>query len=274
MPKLPNWLKVVISSLVLACLGLAAAAVYLLSALDHANDKLSRLEGRISDLAHPDGATRSAHDKLTDIGEQLGQLRKQSSDLADRVDVLTLKLRATSRRLDLIEAGNLEDLGIDELVNQKLSDKIDERRERLSGRHRPSVERLGEYLGLSAGQQQRVAEAIDRAKDDVWEMLNQRRQDGRALTDDLAEILNAPLAPDVKKKQLLSKLFKEGPPNSEDSYFTEIMEIRSGALDGFYGALNAEQQAKFKSMGIDPFGVQTGYSPFRDEVWKALMGGQ
>ena len=272
MPKLPGWIKVVLVLLVLVCAGLAAATAYILSALGDARDQLTRLDGRLADLAHPDGATKSAFDKLGDVGRQLTELREQNDQLADRVDALTLKLRATGRRLDLFETGDLEDLGIDELVDQKLSERIVERRQTMAGRRRPTVEKLGEYLGLSAGQQQRVAAAIDRAKDDVWEVLNTRRNDGRSLIDDLSETLNSPLAPAAKKKQLLSKLFKEGPPDSEDSYFTEIMEIRSGALDDFYGALTADQHKKFKGMGIDPFGVQTGYSPFRDEVWKAVMG--
>jgi hypothetical protein len=273
MSQLPGWIKALLVALVLACVGLAAAAAYMLSALGEAREELSRLDERITDLTHPDGATRSALGKLGDVGGELAALREQNEQLTDRVDALGLKLRATGRRLDLFETGDLEDLGIDELVDQKLSARLAEQRT-LSGRKRPSIDKLAEYLGLSAGQQQRITATIDRAKDDVWDVLNTRRNDGRTLVDDLSEILNAPLSPEVKKKQLLSKLFKEGPPDSEDSYFTEIMEIRSGALDDFYGALTAEQQGKFETMGLDPFGVQTGYSPFRDEVWKALMDGK
>ncbi|MBW2278944.1 MAG: hypothetical protein JRF63_15730 [Deltaproteobacteria bacterium] len=272
MSKLPGWIKVLLFVLLLACAGLAATSAYMLSALGDANDELVRLEGQITDLAHPDGATKSAFDKLGDVSQQIAALHKQNEQLTDRVDALTLKLRATGRRLDLFETGDLEDLGIDELVDQKLSDRLAERRQTMAGRKRPSVDKLAAYLGLSAGQQQRITSSIDSAKDDVWEILSTPRGDGRTLVDDLSETLNAPLAPAVKKKQLMSKLFKEGPPDSEDSYFTEIMGIRSGALDDFYGVLTADQQTKFKSMGIDPFGVQTGYSPFRDEVWKAIMG--
>lgn len=272
MSKLPGWNKVVLAVLVLACAGLAAASVYVLAALGEATEQLTRFEGQLADLAHPDGATRSVHDKLGDVSEQLAKLQEQSAELTDRVDALTLKLRATGRRLDLFETGDLEDLGIDELVDRKLSQQLVERRQQLAGRRRPTVDKLGEYLDLNAGQQQRIAAVIDRAKDDVWEVLSTQRGDGRSLMDDLAETLNAPLAPEVKKKQLLSKLFKEGPPDSEDSYFTKIMEIRSGALDDFYGVMTQDQLGKFKTMGIDPFGVQTGYSPFRDEVWKTLMG--
>jgi len=272
MSKLPGWIKLSLVVLVLACAGLTAATAHVLSELGEARDELERLEGQITDLVHPDGATKSAHAKLGDVGEQIAELRKQNEQLTDRVDALSLKLRATGRRLDLFETGDLEDLGIDELVDQKLSDRIAERRQTMEGRKRPDVDKLADYLGLSAGQQQRITASIDRAKDDVWEILSAPRGDGRTLVDDLSETLNAPLAPDVKKKQLMSKLFKEGPPDSEDSYFTEIMEIRSGALDEFYGVLTAEQQTRFKGMGIDPFGVQTGYSPFRDEVWKAIMG--
>jgi len=267
----PGWIKLVIALLALACVGLAAATAYVLSALGEAREELDRLDGQLSDMAHPDGATRSALGKLGDVGEQLTALREQNAQLADRVDALTLKLRATDRRLDMFETGDLEDLGIDELVDQKLSQRIAER-QTLTGRQRPTVDKLGEYLGLNAGQQQRIASTIDRAKDDVWEILSTRRSDGRSLVDDLSDVINAPLSPEVKKKQILSKLFKEGPPDSEDSYFTEIMEVRSGALDEFYGVLSADQHEKFKTMGIDPFGVQTGYSPFRDEVWKAVMG--
>jgi hypothetical protein len=274
MSKQPGWIKALLVVLVLACIGLGAAWAYVGQALGRATDEITRLEGEIADLAHPDGATRSAYDELGKTGSAIEELRKQQAELADRVDALMLKLRSTDKRLDSVEAGDLEDLGIDNLVDQKLSERIAERRHTMAGRKRPSIDKIAEYLGLSAGQQQRLADTIDRAKDDVWEMLNERREDGRTLADDLAEILNSPVAPKTKKKQLLSKLFKEAPLGSEDSYFTKMMEIRSGALDGFNGILTADQHAKFKGMGIDPFGIQTGYSPFRDEVWKTIMGGQ
>jgi hypothetical protein len=274
MSKPGGWIKAVVVVLALCCAALAIAAIYLTTALGEATGKLERVETRLADLAHPDGATKSAFDKLGRAGAELSALKEQNAKLADRIDALQLKLRSTDRRLDSIEAGDLEDLGIDELVDQRLSQRIVESRKKLGERRRPTVERLAEYLGLSAGQQQRVTGTIDRAKDDVWELLNEQRADGRTLVDDLSETFNSPLAPEAKKKQLLKQLFQEGPPGTEDSYFTKIMEIRSGALDDFYGILDDGQQGKFKGMGIDPFGIQTGYSPFRDEVWKAVMGGQ
>lgn len=262
-----KWIR--IAFIALACFGMLAAAAYTIAGLHEALDQISRLEGQIADLSHQkDGAGSS------NLDEAIARLRAQGEELDERIDVLTLKMRATSRRLDSVEAGDLDDLGIDDLVDQKLSEHLTERRKSLTAARRPSVERLGEYLTLTTGQEHRVAQVIDRAKDDVWEVLNTRREDGQTLMEGVVETLKTPLAPEVKKERLLSQLFNQGPPGSEDSYFTTIMEIRAGALDDFYTILDDGQDTKFKTMGIDPFAIQTGYSPFRDEFWKTVMSGQ
>ncbi|MFO8071452.1 MAG: Spy/CpxP family protein refolding chaperone [Polyangia bacterium] len=262
--KSSRWLVVALVVLLAVSVALAGWVASLGSRLEKTGSRLEHLEARIADLFHPDGAARSAAERVSELSERLAEMKKSRSELIDRIDAVLLKMRANSRRLDAIEAGDLEDLGIEELVDRKLVETVQRARMGKGNRKRPPVEQLAQYLELTPAQQQRIRDTIDAAKDDLLELMRAERRDGSTLGSDLAAVMRSKADPEAKRKAVMSELFGKSPPGTNESYFTRIMDLRAESLDEFYQVLDDSQYEKFRSLGVDPFAVQTGYSPFRD----------
>ncbi len=262
--KSSKWLVVALVVLLAVSIALAGWVASLGSRLEKAGSRLEHLEARIADLSHPDGAARSAAERVFELSERLDAMQQSRAELIDRIDAVLLKMRANSKRLDAIEAGDLEDLGIEDLVDRKLIETVQRARMGKNKGKRPPVEQLAQYLELTPAQQQRIRDLIDGAKDDLLELMRAERRDGGTLGSDLAEVMRTKAGPEAKRKAVMSELFGKSPPGTNESYFTRIMDMRAESLDEFYEALDDSQYEKFRSLGIDPFAVQTGYSPFRD----------
>jgi hypothetical protein len=263
----PNVPRLAVFVLLLALAGVIGLAIMQYQRLGEARRRIDRLEGRVNDLLDARGAAGGGG---ADAAASLDELKRADEDLGRRIDTLLLRTVSNTKRLDSVEAGNLDELGLEEFVEQKIGQTLGQG-QRLASR-RPEIDRVAEYLGLSDRQRTRIADIIDRSKDEVWKLMQDARADGSNLSASLAEALNAPTSPEQKKKAMADQLFNHGPPGSADSYFTHMMEIRTGALDDFQGTLTAEQQARWKGMGLDPFAIQTGYTPFKKAVQEVVEG--
>jgi hypothetical protein len=249
----PAFQKFAALVLLLALAGAIGLAVVQYSRLGEVRWRIDRLDGRVNELLARES---------TGAGDE--------DDIAGRLDDLRRANEALGKRLDSIEAGDLEDLGLEDYVEQKVGETLGQGT--TLNTRRPDLDRVAEYLGLSDRQRARVADIIDRSKDDVWKLMQETGADGRSLSEGVKEALTAPVAPEKKNEAMADQLFNHGPVGSEDSYFTHMMDIRAEALDTFQGTLTAEQQAKWKGMGFDLFAIQTGYTPFRKAVQEAVAG--
>jgi hypothetical protein len=261
-----NASRLLVTVLLLALAGVIGLAIVQYQRLGEAGRRIERLEGRVDGLLAEDGNPRDPGD----IATRLDELRAADEALGRRVDALLLRTTANTRRLDSIAAGDLGGLGLDAFVAQKVDETLGKPRPMAD--NRPELDRVAEYLGLSDHQRRQVADIIDRSKDDVWRMMHERRPDGSDLAGNVTEILNTPMAPDKKLKAMTEGLFQHGPPGSEDSYFTHMMEIRTRALDDFGQTLTDDQRARWKGMGFDLFSIQTGHSPFKQAADELLQG--
>ncbi len=253
--------------LLLALAGAIGLAVVQYSRLGEVRRRIDRLDGRVNEVLARESTGAGDED---DIAGRLDDLRRANEALGKRLDTLLLRTTANTKRLDSIEAGDLEDLGLEDYVEQKVGETLGQGT--TLNTRRPDLDRVAEYLGLSDRQRARVADIIDRSKDDVWKLMQETGADGRSLSEGVKEALTAPVAPEKKNEAMADQLFNHGPAGSEDSYFTHMMDIRAEALDTFQGTLTAEQQAKWKGMGFDLFAIQTGYTPFRKAVQEAVAG--
>jgi Spy/CpxP family protein refolding chaperone len=200
-------------------------------------------------------------------------MRAQVDELEDTISALVLKLRANSKRLDRLEAGDLGDLGIDALIDRKLDETIAMRAGAGLGR-RPDMEALGDRLGLDGRQRQQITSLLDKAKARVYDVMAADMGDGRDMMDSMLETMRGKGSREDKTRKVLSDMFNQNVPGSDDSYFSTLMDIRTSSVSGFQQILTPEQLASFKSLNIDFFGIQTGYSPFSEELQQVLAGGQ
>jgi len=269
----PIWMKWTLGAIAAAVLAVLGLSIYLWSAVDDASERIAHLDDQVVELAYPDGAFQSAAKKIGRVDESIASLEEENRAIRDRLDALLLKLRANGKRLDDLEAGDLADLGLEELIDKRLGEKIIEGRTRaLKSRIRTPVDKLGEQLDLTERQKKQITTALDRAKEEVYEVMTAERDDGGSLMQDMVDILRGPDRPRRKKRKILGRLFNGSAPGSDQSYFTDIMEIRAEAADSFQNALNDEQLGAFKKSGMSIFGIQTGYTPFTDSIQDAFEG--
>jgi hypothetical protein len=234
----------------------------------------------VRDLEKRAAATKDALDGLADsinAREEMDAAARKSGSEGDgaskrQLEAMMLKLGAVSRRLDALEAGDIENLGIETLIDRKLLEKMPPGRG--MARRFAQLDAISEKLGLSDAQKRRAAEVIDRAKTDVIDILRAEDEDGLSMSERIAEHVKEPGTRAEKTRRILTDLFDKEVPGTSDSYFSTIMGVRQNAITDFKGGLTDQQLSTFGGLGIDVFGIETGYSPFAEEMKSALTGKQ
>ena len=267
------WKKIVTVLLALLLILTAGLGVYLTTAVGQIRSRLDRLEDEVLDLAHPDGATRSAATRMKKMSAEMADITERLKSLDDRIGAILLKARANSRRLDSLEAGDLSDLGLGALINRKLTGGADG-----VGPLGPStgrdIDSIGDKIQLTDLQRRRVTNLMDKAKEDVLNVLSAARQEDPELVEYIGNALNS--GEDIKSiaNQLLPKLFNNNVPGTDESYFSALLDIRQNATAGFKDILSADQFDAFGKLELDIFGIGTGYSPFKKEGEKLATENQ
>ena len=267
------WKKIETALLVLLLITTAGLGVYLVTTVDQIRDRLGRLEDEVLDLAHPDGATRSAATRMKKMSADMADLTERIKALDDRIGAILLKARANSKRLDNLEAGDLSDLGLGALIDQKLKEGAHG-----AGPLGPStgrdIDSIGDKIQLTDLQRRRIANLMNKAKEDVMSVLTAARQEDPELVEYIGKVMRS--GEDIKSiaNQLLPKLFNNNVPGTDESYFSTLLDIRQNATVDFRDILSADQFDTFGKLGIDIFGIGTGYSPFKKEGEKLATENQ
>jgi hypothetical protein len=200
--------------------------------------------------------------------------RRNGADGGDaskrQLDAVTLKLAALGRRLDALEAGDIQDLGIETLIDRKLLEKMPQ--DWGGTRRLAQLDAVAARLGLSDAQKKRAAEIIDRAKSQLVEALRKSDQDGVTMSERIADRIKGPGNREQKMRGILTDLFDQNVPGTNDSYFTTLAGIRQGAVTDFQDSLTSDQLAAFNNLGIGVFAIDTGYTPFAEEMRNTLTG--
>ncbi|MCK9462003.1 MAG: hypothetical protein M0R80_20425 [Proteobacteria bacterium] len=238
-----------------------------------------RLTFAVQDLEARLDAAKESVDGLADALNAKNELdaaaRAADADGAESkrdLEPVMLKLRALSRRLDALEAGDIEDLGIESLIDRKLLEKMPPGG--APGQRSVKLDDVSEKLGLTDAQKKRAAEVIDGAKQEVLDVLRAEDDDGLSMADRIAGHVKGPGTRAEKTRRILTDLFDRSVPGSDESYFTAMANARQGAITDFKSGLSDDQLSAFGGLGIDVFGIETGYSPFAAEMKSALTGHQ
>ncbi|MBI3098741.1 MAG: hypothetical protein HYY93_10955 [Planctomycetes bacterium] len=122
----------------------------------------------------------------------------------------------------------------------------------------PKFAHFAEWLGLDTEQSETAREAIGRGQADLMVTLAAEREDGRNI---LKEFLQKLLA--GREGPALAVL-GETMPNSEQTYFERVVEIKSGVESILEECLDEEQFEKYRSSGIDLFKIKVGSLRWKD----------
>ena len=267
------WKKIETLLLVLLLITTAGLGIYLVTAVGQIQNRIGRLEDEVLDLAHPDGATRSAATRMKKMSADMADLTDRLKALDDRIGAILLKARANSKRLDSLEAGDLSDLGLGALIDRKLQGGAQGAGPLGSFAGR-DIDSIGDKIQLTDLQRRRVANLMDKAKEDVMDVLTAARQEDPELVEYIGNVMRS--GEDIKNvaNQLLPKLFNNNVPGTDESYFSALLDIRQNAAADFENILSADQLDAFGKLEIDIFGIGTGFSPFKKEGEKLATENQ
>lgn len=255
-------IKIALVVLFVVAAASAALAVRLTLALDRLEERATATRNALEELT----ATVAARDEAPDTMLPSGSGDVQKADL----ETLMLKLRAVSRRLDALEAGDIEDLGIASLIDRKLGESA--AKGLPLGQGFAKMDDIGSKLQMSEAQKKRATDIIDRARAEIVDILHTRDASGRTMAERIALRLKEPGSRANKTENIVSDMFDSNVPGTDESYFTALMNVRQGAIEQFQGSLSQEQLDAFGGMGVDVFAIETGYSPFAAEWQSALSG--
>jgi hypothetical protein len=218
--------------------------------LSRTQHKLGRFDDRLSDL------------RYSQSGSIVNKSSKTPGIDVEKLRSLELKLAAIQTRIASIE--NREDepeKQIDELVDRKLGEKMldvlgegdDDRSSHMT------MDEMGEKLSLSENQKMRVADTINRGRERILELASEAIDAYPEGAEEMKAIVHSKATSRKKMLQIAKKLQSNSPPDSDQSYYETIINLRSEAIQEIKSTLTAEQFAKFQKTGVGLVGIRTGY---------------
>lgn len=262
--KTPFSLKLLLSIVAAAALASGAAAFRLSKAVDSLETRASANKRAIDDLA----AAVLGHEER-EAAQRPGAAAAgaQAGDL----DAVMLKLQALGRRVEALEAGDIDELGIQEVIDNRLSQKMASAMGRRPGRI--TLDAMAGDLGMSEAQKKRAAEIVNRSKADVASLLNSQGADGRSMSERIADIAKGPGSRGEKDRRAFELMSATTVPGRDESYVSAIVGIREDAIAEFKSNLTEEQLSRLQNTRIKLFGIDTGFSPVAAGMEDAMGGG-
>ncbi|MBW2262946.1 MAG: hypothetical protein JRG91_13295 [Deltaproteobacteria bacterium] len=233
-------------------------------------------------------------DRLAGVEESLEELEgaaelaealvESQEELEDQVDAIRASTVYSSGKLSTLDTKVDHDMGdlastlaglfpqIETLVDQKVEEKLGGTGKAARPRFK-SMDALAEDLALNQYQKQKTGEIFNQAKYEAFEVVNQPREDGTSIVQELRDTVMSSSKPHKDGMKVLMKLMVENVPGTDETYFSRLTKIREDAIDEAGENMSPEQAAKLGSMSVNAYAVETGYNPLTD-FFKDAMGGE
>ena len=216
-------------------------------------DRLARLEARPRPAAEPEAA------------KEIDALRAEIA----RVEAKAAAAPARAPSAGPAPAVTPEDVRqiVDERLEAKASTADAAKKPGASGGgddRKVPLHDLAKELELDPATQARVAEAANRAKREIFDVLKTPRADG---TEMAADLMQAFLSGDAQKTtQVFQRLFTEKVPGSDQTYLAAVAIIQDRARQTLRGTMGDAVYGRFEHMSVRPENIETGWDPWADYV--------
>lgn len=236
------------------------------------DDRLTAMEKSVGDI-----------EATEELAEALIEMKDDMDELEDEVDNIRASSIHSSGQIESLDTKIEHDVGdlestlsgmfpqIEDLVEQKVDEKLASQGKLPRPRYK-SMEDLAQDLGLNQFQQQKTGEIFNQAKFEAFEVVNQPREDGTSIVEELKDTVLSSSHPHKDGMKVLMKLMVENVPGTDETYFSRLAKIREDAIDEAGETMSPEQATKLKSMNINAYAVDTGYNPLMDFFKEAMSG--
>ncbi|MHC4607767.1 MAG: hypothetical protein ACYTAF_12705 [Planctomycetota bacterium] len=158
--------------------------------------------------------------------------------------------------------------GLRDLVRREITRKVAEieLREKLQGDewNPRNLDDLAVSLELSPGQSDQMVRVMDRAKEEIFNMVLLPTPDGPSILDDVVDAMADPENAEERTRQALRRLFVEKVPGRNQTYINEILDVYMRTKDRMGQHLGEDQKILFDVLNVDVIQFDTGYDPFGD----------
>jgi len=253
--KSPLWLKAVLVVLAAAVLVLAGLYSWERVALSLLRKRLAEVEGGLAQITAQRRASSAETAVPADLQAGLDECRAGLARMERRQNTLLAHYRTATR-----DPGST-----DEGLESALADRLGP--QGVGAPHGPrrvtSMDELTAKLRLSAGQRRRVQEAIDQAKDSLFELASAQQDGDRSAMDDLMEKAEKG---EIRghMRDIARDLLSSNVPGTEETYYDRLLAIQRETQGALRGVLTPDQARELAGMKVNFMGVNTGYSPFRN----------
>lgn len=223
--------------------------------VDDLKSRLERLESR-----QRDAVAKADVEKLE---EQVSRVESEVASVR-RAPAASVPDRTPAGRSD--EAPRFSVEQIDDIIDKKVEEKVKARvgeDNGFGGKKRPLAD-VAKEMGVPADAELKMADAANKAKQEVFDLLKLPRAEGGNLVDDIIDAMTS--GDQVKAQQQFMRIFKENVPGTNETYFTAALRISEEATKKFEGFLSEEQMTKYRHTGVGPLDLETGFDP-----WAAYM---
>jgi polyhydroxyalkanoate synthesis regulator phasin len=245
--------KIAVPLLVAALAGEAVMIAALSRKIDRLQQELHRVEAKSKDTAQ--------RGRVQELEEKIARIEERGSRLPSRADAE----RTTGSAALAAEAVPMTEEQVTQLVERKVQEKIDQMpKDNGWGGKKLPLQTIAANLQLDAATQAAMAEKINEAKQEAFDLLKLTRTDGSNLVDELVTAMTSGENAQEATSKVFMKLFTEKIPGRDETYFAGILKIQESAHQELKKVLTPDLYMKYKHTAVEPLDVETGFDPWAE----------
>lgn len=236
------------------------------------DDRMAAMEKATGDLEATEELAEALiemKDDMDELEDELDSIRASTIHSSGKIETLDTKIEHDVGDLETTLSGMFPQ--IEDLVEQKVDEKLAGQGKIARPRYK-SIDVLAQDLDLNQYQKQKTGEIFNQAKFEAFEVVNQPREDGTSIVEELRDTVLSSSHPHKDGMKVLMKLMVENVPGTDETYFSRLAKIREDAVDEAGENMSPEQVAKLKTMNVNAYAVDTGYNPLMDFFKDAMAG--
>lgn len=155
---------------------------------------------------------------------------------------------------------------LQQLVEKKVQEQLDKQpKDNGWGGKKLPLQTIAQDLQLDPATQAAMADVVNVAKQEAFDLLKTPRTDGSNLADEIMDAYTkgGEHAQEEAQKAFL-KIFSDKVPGTDETYLQAMLKIQERAHEGLKRVLVPDQYMKYKHTGVEPLDVETGFDPWAE----------
>lgn len=223
--------------------------------------KIDRLQQQVERLEHrsKESATKT---RVQELEQQVVEVQER----ADRALPRTEKPEQAAAREEAGQALAVTDEQLQQIVEKKVQEQLEKQpKDNGWGGKKLPLQTIADDLKLDPATQAAMADVVNVAKQEAFDLLKTQREDGSSLADEIMDAFTkgGDQAQELAQKSFM-KIFSDKVPGTDETYLQAMLQIQERAHAGLQRILPPDQYMRYKHTGVEPLDVETGFDPWTE----------